>query len=112
MKVDGLGCGFLRLSRKALLDLWEASPPYTEDSGKKSRMVFDIAIQNGNLISEDILLCKKLKEMGYDIHLDPRMTAGHYGGKLFPGNFVQYYSRLMEAEADLKKATEAPPTNE
>jgi glycosyltransferase involved in cell wall biosynthesis len=92
MKVDGLGCGFIRLSRKAMQYLWDASEPY-QDRGEK-RMVFEVVIESDEIISEDIWMCTKLKRGGFDIHLDPRICCDHVGIKKFQGNFANWYDNL------------------
>lgn len=99
MKVDGLGCGFLRLSAKALKHLWDGAEPYTDGSGKQARMVFDVKVIDGELVSEDIVMCQKLKEGGFDINLDPRMCCGSSGHKRFLGNFVKWYETQTAAAA-------------
>ena len=105
MKVDGLGCGFIRLSRKALQYLWDASEPYIERDrpGEERRMIFEVLPEDGELISEDLYMCFKLKRGGFDIHLDPRMCCNHTGIKQYQGNFVDYYQRVLD---DLKAADE------
>ena len=97
MKVDGLGCGFIRISANALKYLWDNSEPYMNGSGKPARMVFDVKIIDGEFMSEDMMMCRKLKEGGFDIHLDPRMCCGQSGHKRFVGDFVDWYSRVLEA---------------
>lgn len=94
MKVDGLGCGFIRLSRRAMQYLWDASEPY-QDRGEK-RMVFEVLIEHGDILSEDIYMCQKLNSGGIQVHLDPRMCCNHVGIKKFEGNFVGWYTRLLE----------------
>lgn len=103
MKVDGLGCGFLRLSSSAMKYLWSTAEPYEDGSGKKARMIFDVKVIDGQLVSEDILMCRKLKEGGFDVHLDPRMCCGHSGHKRFTGNFIDWYTRFLEAHENGKK---------
>jgi FkbM family methyltransferase len=95
VKVGGLGTGFLKLSRKALKYLWDGAEPYMDHKGKNSRMIFDIAIQNGVMVSEDILMCQKLVAGGFDIWLDPRMCCNHTGPKKFVGNFVNWFERSL-----------------
>jgi FkbM family methyltransferase len=83
----------MKLSRKALKYLWDGAEPYMDHKGKNSRMVFDIAIQNGVMVSEDILMCQKLGVGGFDIWLDPRMCCNHIGDKKFIGNFIEWLKR-------------------
>jgi hypothetical protein len=97
MKVQGLGCGFLRLSARALNYLWETSEPYKDGLGKESRMVFEVKVINGQLVSEDILMCHKLTQGGFEIYLDPRMCCNHSGHKRFIGSFVHWYDAIQKS---------------
>lgn len=106
MKVDGLGGGLLRLSAKALKHLWDVSEPYKDPSGKQARMVCEVKVIDGDLYSEDMTLCKKLKEGGFDIHLDPRMCCGHSGTKRFIGNFIDWYSRFIASDKPVENVHE------
>ena len=93
VKVDGLGTGFIRLSKKAFTALWESGTPYTNE-GKEGRWVFDVKIVDGQLVSEDNVMCAKLQELGFDVWLDPHMTCCHIGTKKFYGNFEDFAQRL------------------
>jgi hypothetical protein len=97
IKVDALGTGFVRLSRKAFTALWEASPEYTNE-GRVRRMVCDVQIVDGVLYSEDTVLFKKLAELGFDCWLDPRMTCAHIGTKKFYGDIQAFIKRLAPVE--------------
>jgi hypothetical protein len=96
--VDGLGLGFVKMSKAAIAALWEASEPY-ENEGRECRMVCDIGIIDGQLVSEDNMVAKKLKDLGFDMWLDPRMTCCHIGTKKFYGNFEDYAKRLTAQAA-------------
>ena len=97
--VDGLGTGFVRMSKKAMQHLWNISKPYidTKDN-KERRMVFDVVIENVNgipsLVSEDIHAFNKLKAGGFDIYLDPTMTCNHTGTYKFKGSFENWYKTV------------------
>jgi hypothetical protein len=99
MKVGGLGTGFLRFSRAACQWLWDNSPRYIEvdKGGLEKRWVFDVAIRDNDLISEDIWVCKRLiDEAGFDIYLDPTMTCNHVGGKKYTGNFLNWFNKISK----------------
>lgn len=97
IEAEGLGTGFLRLSRKALNYLWESSVPYEEkDSGKIRRWIFDVIVHEGELYSEDIYVCERLREGGIKIYLDPKITCNHVGMKKYTGNFETWYNKLQE----------------
>lgn len=91
--VEGLGMGFVKMSRKAFIDLWENSEEY-ENEGKVRRMICNIAIVDGKLHSEDTVVFSKLKDLGYGVWLDPRMTCVHIGTKKFYGSFEQFIHRI------------------
>lgn len=89
IEVDGAGTGFMKVSRFALEKLWEISEPYMND-GKENRMVCDIRVENGDLISEDYIVCKKWQDLGYKVWLDPTITINHIGVKKYKGNFSEF----------------------
>lgn len=92
IQADGVGTGFLKVSRFALEKLWLASDPYTSE-GEEHRMVFDIKVENGDLISEDYIMCNKWENLGYKVWLDPTITCNHVGIKKFEGNFKNFIER-------------------
>lgn len=98
IKVDGLGMGFLKMSKKAAQALWDASQPY-QNEGREGRMICDIQIVDGQLVSEDNVVTRKLADLGFDIWLDPRMTCCHIGTKKFYGNFEDFAKRLTAQAA-------------
>jgi len=98
IKVDGLGMGFVKMSKKAVQALWDASQPY-QNEGREGRMICDIQIVDGQLVSEDNVVTRKLADLGFDIWLDPRMTCCHIGTKKFYGNFEDFAKRLTAQAA-------------
>lgn len=93
IKVDGLGLGFVKMSKKAVMALWESSEPY-QNEGREGRMVCDIKIVDGQLVSEDNVVMHKLADLGFDTWLAPHMTCCHIGTKKFYGNFEDFVKRL------------------
>ena len=94
-EVNGGGCGFMRISKNAIKQIYENAKSYSE-THKNNKMVFDIGIENGNFIGEDILFCRKAKELGIKIYLDHAINLGHFGNKEYIGNFQDYIKRLKE----------------
>jgi len=97
LKVMTVGTGFLKLSKKAIRDLWNSSDSvlFRDESMK---CVFEYTLQDGNIMKfrgEDISLCEKLSELGYNIHLKTNSTCVHIGNKDFQGNFLQDYPQLL-----------------
>jgi glycosyltransferase involved in cell wall biosynthesis len=98
IKVDGLGMGFVKMSKKAVQALWDASQPY-QNEGREGRMVCDIQVIDGQLVSEDNVVMRKLADLGFDVWLDQRMTCCHIGTKKFYGNFEGFAQTLRKEAA-------------
>lgn len=93
MEVEAIGTGFLRISNKALEAVWNQSPEYINE-GKKCRMVFDVQLVDGELVSEDNVFCRKWRSLGNKVWIDPTMTCNHIGAKKYSGNFMQFVNQL------------------
>lgn len=93
IEVDGVGTGFMKVSRFALERLWNMSEPYMSE-GDEHRMICDIKIENGDLISEDYVIAKKWRSLGYKVWLDPTITLNHIGTKKYKGNFNEFIQKL------------------
>lgn len=96
MEVAGLGCGFMKISRKAIEDIWNSSKPYVSEKGD-SRMVFEVVCEENDLISEDIYFCKKWRNKGNKVYLDTSITCNHSGNKIYQGNFKNWIENFIEA---------------
>lgn len=89
IEVDGIGTGFMKLSNFAFKKLWEMSETYYANN-EENRMVCNVIVENGELISEDYVICKKWKSLGYKLWIDPSETISHMGNKKFRGDFKTY----------------------
>lgn len=90
IEVDGVGTGFMKISKFALQKLWDVSTPYFDETGEH-RMIFDISIgDDGQFISEDYTMCNKWKSLGYKVWLDPTITCNHIGVKKWKGDFKHF----------------------
>lgn len=97
VEVEGIATGFLRLTKNAIQKIWEVSEEYTEaHKPKPIRMVFDIAIVNGELVSEDIIFCKKWRELGEKVWFDPSIRLSHVGTKRWTGNFLSWLDKIKQ----------------
>lgn len=98
LKVECIGTGMLRLSRKAMNALWNQSTPYND--GMEKRLICDVQIINGGMISEDVQICEKLKMAGISVYADIRYTCDHFGMKKYTGQYITHYAReLIEAKS-------------
>jgi hypothetical protein len=92
IEVDGAGTGFMKISRFALQKIWDISDTYYAD-GEEHRMVCDIKVENGDLISEDYIMGNKWRGLGYKVWVDPSITINHIGIKKFKGDFGKFINK-------------------
>lgn len=90
IKIDRCGTGFLKLSRKVIVDLWESNVELVFRN-KKLKNICEYTQDNGSFVGEDITLSKKIKQLGYTIWLNPKHTVSHIGNKMYKGNFMEQY---------------------
>ena len=99
MEVQGLGTGFLRMSRTAMQYLWDSNKSYIDKKdNKERRMIFDVIVTDNDLMSEDIYALQKLIDGGFKIWLDPSMTCSHIGPYKFQGDFSSWYKTGMQSK--------------
>lgn len=91
LKVGRCGTGFLKLSQKVIKDLWESNPE-CEFRGKILKYICEYTLVNDIFRGEDIVLCEKIKELGYTIWVNPKHTVSHIGTKKFKGNFEKTHN--------------------
>ena len=94
LRVDGIGTGFLKIGRKALTALWDSSREL-HFRGKNLKMICEYGEAGSDFVSEDYNLCNKLRDLGYDIWINPNQTVSHLGTKQWDGDFAEYLSRVI-----------------
>lgn len=88
-EVECIGTGFLKISKHALESVANISEPYVNE-GKRCRMVFDVKIIDGELVSEDNIFCHKWKSLGGQVLINPFVCCSHIGMKKWDGNFIGF----------------------
>lgn len=105
VEVDGLGTGFVRMSKLALQHLWNVSPSYIDSKdNKERRMIFNVVINNDQMISEDIYMFNNLRSGGISVYFDPTMTCAHIGPKKWQGDFMQWSSIATKLQNVIKSS--------
>lgn len=82
LEVVATGCGFLRIRIDVLKRLWAKAKPY-KDGPVECRNLFEIQLDRGELISEDIVVCRKWRAMRGAVYLDTRIAVDHVGTKVY-----------------------------
>lgn len=99
--VDGAATGFMRIRREALEKIWNDAQEYTEPHKPEPiRMVFDVAIIDGVLWSEDIVFCENWRGLGGKIYIDPTINCGHSGEKRWIGDFAEFLRNVDAAPSE------------
>ena len=96
IKVQSIGTGFLYMSRDAVRYLWDNSEEYTHN-GETRRWIFEVKLQDNDIISEDVLVCQTLREGGFDVFIDPSKTCNHVGSLKFVGDFASFIDKVKGA---------------
>jgi hypothetical protein len=94
LKVSGIGTGFLKIGYKALSALWNSNREL-HFRGKNLRMICEYGEVGNEFVSEDYNLCNKLRDLGYEIWINPNQTVSHLGTKQWDGDFAEYLSRVI-----------------
>lgn len=63
-EVDGLGCGFLRISKRAMQILWDSTRKYNDPDKGETAAIFETSITDTGVVGEDTSLCNKWKAAG------------------------------------------------
>jgi hypothetical protein len=102
LEVAGVPAGFMRLSRAMLEKMVEAYPDtvfHCDDAPDgKAYALFD-SYRIGKLkMGEDYSFCRRWRDIGGQIWINPEITMGHVGFKTFPGHLGDWLrSRGSEA---------------
>jgi hypothetical protein len=95
VEVAGVGTGMLRIRKDALIKIAESSEEYKEPHKQTpTKSIFEVKVIDGELWSEDIVFCKKWKDLGGKVYLDPMVNLGHSGSKRWVGNFYEWYKLI------------------
>jgi len=89
LDVRAVGTGFMRISKRAIKMMWDASEEY-KDGDKVYRHVFETKVINGQLLGEDVCFCQKWRDMGEKVYVHPDINIAHIGKKRWDGNFAKY----------------------
>lgn len=99
-RVDYIGCGLTRWSKKAFTKLYSNSPMYFKD-GKPNHMCFELQVnEDKQLVSEDNTACIR---WGGPVYVAAHMNPGHIGPFMFKGNFEPFVRAVVKARQSKEK---------
>ncbi len=91
IEVEGVGGGFLRVTRTAIERLAEARKDrwYEDTTAPGMKIIdffdFDMRPETHQYFSEDYTFCRRFREIGGKVWVDPELTLFHSGPKAFVG---------------------------
>lgn len=115
LEVQGLGCGFLKISKKAIKNLYENEKEFyfIDNANKEIRKNICSCVinENNQFISEDIILGFKWKALGGQTFLDTSINLSHVGFKAYTGNVKEWLqdwrNKLKNINEILDKSTDS-----
>jgi hypothetical protein len=97
LEVYGMGCGFLKLSKKCIKELWEKEQNFYYEQKNKNgekniiKNVCECVINEDNyFVSEDIIIGAKWRSLGYKLYLDTNINCVHVGHKEYHGEVKKW----------------------
>lgn len=97
LEVEVIGTGMLRLDRQAMDVLWDRSQRY-QDGDTERRLICEVEIVKGGMISEDVHLCNTLRSAGVTVYADIKHTCDHFGTKRYTGNYRHAYATSLVSQ--------------
>jgi hypothetical protein len=99
MEVEGVGAGFLRITRAALIRMVAAYPDdwYTDPTCANMvvRDLFSFTVEDHHLFSEDYNFCRKWRAIGGQVWVDPEQALDHVGFSTFRGCLMRWLEAQM-----------------
>jgi len=91
LEVNGLGCGFLKMTRNCFSKLFENEIKFYKENQNVTKMICDCVVNDqGYFVSEDILLGFKWQNLGGKVYVDTSIDLIHVGSKEYVGTVKQW----------------------
>jgi hypothetical protein len=97
--MEGVGFGFVRLTRACVERMSEVAEHHFQDPINKDvhcPWLFEFAHDNGQRKSEDYIFCKRWRDIGGKVYLDPSLTLDHTGKKTYSGSILNVIKQQTE----------------
>ncbi len=93
------GLGFTIIKRKVIEALAERAQRinFQEDEYQNVAAIFRSDIHNGVPRGEDIAFFDDIRELGFNVWVDPKITLGHIGPKEYKGALADYLEKEEKA---------------
>jgi hypothetical protein len=88
-KVNYASTGFLKLSKEVIEELLDTNISITNNTGNEIKNVFEYKIKDGKSFSDSIVLCDKIKDLGYDIWLNAKTSCAYSNQHVYAVDLIQ-----------------------
>ena len=87
LPIRGMGLGFTIVQRMVIEDLIEGAPKmrFVDEEGIHPHF-FRNSVENGEFQGEDMAFFQDVRELGYTVWMDPAISLGHVGTKVYRGS--------------------------
>lgn len=99
----GTGLGFCCVRREVIERLADKAQKLIYPEGNvlaqgKSPIarIFYESERDGHFMGEDIAFFRDIKSIGYEVNLDPNVTLGHVGQKVFSGKLIDHLEEISD----------------
>ncbi len=102
IEAEYVGTGFMMISRACAQKMWDAYEDlaYLDgDNNAEFRAVFSTSIWEKRYWSEDYTFCRRWREIGGQVWIDPRCRLEHVGNFIYAGKFQDAFARPRNVEA-------------
>lgn len=101
MRVESAPTGFMMIGRHVIQHMIDKHPEWKyagDGDGQDEYAVFDFALIDGQYIGEDYLFCRRARDEGFTVYLDPMISLPHIGTQEFSRNFHEDVLKPVLAE--------------
>lgn len=95
IEVITTGAGCLKVTKPVIEALYNSNY-MVFFRNKQLKNICEYLTIDSALISEDVTLCNKIRELGFNIWLKPDSTCMHIGNKIYTGDFKYYLNAVQQ----------------
>ena len=95
LRTDAIPGGFMRLKKSALRKYHDAYPELRvneKDGDRESTatLFFEAKVVDGMFHSHDVMFCRRLREIGVELWIDPMIKIDHWGITRYAGDYDKF----------------------
>lgn len=88
IKVNYASTAMFKLSNKLVTALCDSSLSITNPSGNDVKNVFECSTQYGKFFNEGITLCNKIRDLSFDVWINPATTCANIASNVYAADFA------------------------